>query len=33
LKFGNGKSLFAASSPSEGVLLWNDLDDKFVTKT
>lgn len=33
LKFGNGSSLFAASSPSEGVLVWNDIDDKFVVKT
>ena len=33
LKFGNGSSLFAASSPKEGVLVWNDIDDKFVVQT
>jgi len=33
LKFGNGNSLFASSSPKEGVLIWNDVDDKFVIQT
>ena len=33
LKFGNGISLFAASSPSEGALIWNDVDDNLVVQT
>jgi cation-transporting ATPase 13A1 len=33
LNFGQGESLFALQCPSEGTLIWHDIDDKRVCKT
>jgi len=33
LNFGHGASLFAVDSPSEGKLVWNDIDDNQVMVT